>query len=561
MSALWARVRRPARLMLGTSMLCAGMYGIDARTEAQLIQRNVRTFYNGIALAVDYKLNFRPSPEPDSASRIESLHERVANRIFDVFERNGGLYIKIGQVIGTQSAVLPQAYQRRARRLYDAAPALPFEVVERVFREDFNGLHPSQVFSEFEMLPIASASIAQVHRARLHTGQVVAVKIQKPAILKQMDWDLLAFRILLRVYEKLFDLPLSWSSDYIEKHIRMEADFISEASNTDRAREYFDEEPSLKDRVYVPKVYHEISSKRVLVSEWVDGVQVTDKQKLKAKNLDLDRAMYTTIEAFSSQIFRSGFVHGDPHPGNVLVRKHPTIKKDVQVVIIDHGLYIQESEQFRLEYCRLWEALFMLDMDTMNRICKSWGIQDSNMFASITLQKPFSPNKAVHLGQANLNMQDIYELQVSLKERIKDFLKDQALFPRELIFVSRNMNIVRANNKALGSPVNRINVMARWALRGLSKQHRTPMGEDYDEFATLAQKMKSYLYSTWRLWVFDCTLMVMSISFWLVRLRDRTNKLLYGSDSQGFEEVLDQKLKDQLQQQFGIVIDESLFDA
>ena len=113
-------------------------------------------------------------------------------------------------------------------------------------------------------------------------------------------------------------------------------------------------------------VYHEISSKRVLVSEWVDGIQVTDKQKLKANRLDLDRAMYTTIEAFSSQIFRSGFVHGkkkkyikleygrslkyytyigDPHPGNVLVRKHPTINNDVQVVIIDHGLYIQESEQ------------------------------------------------------------------------------------------------------------------------------------------------------------------------------------------------------------------------
>ena len=229
MSTLFGRLKRPTRFMLGTSLACAGIYGIDARSEAQLLRRNIRTFYNGIALAVDYKLNFHPSLEPDSVSRIESLHERVANRIFDVFERNGGLYIKMGQVIATQSAVLPQAYQRRARRLYDAAPVLPFEVVERVFREDFNGLHPSQVFSEFEMLPIASASIAQVHRARLHTGQVVAVKIQKPAILKQMDWDLMAFRILLKVYEKLFDLPLSWSSDYFEKHIRMETDFISEA--------------------------------------------------------------------------------------------------------------------------------------------------------------------------------------------------------------------------------------------------------------------------------------------------------------------------------------------
>lgn len=221
-----SRVARPLKWALGTSLLGFSIYTVDARSEAQLLQRSFRTFYNGVALAVDYKLNFRPSP---NANRIESLHERVANRIFDVFERNGGLYVKMGQVIGTQSAVLPAAYQRRARRLYDAAPALPFEVVERVFREDFDGLHPSQVFAEFEMLPVASASIAQVHKARLHNGEVVAVKIQKPAILKQMNWDLFAFRVLLKIYERLFDLPLSWSFDYIESHIRMEADFESEA--------------------------------------------------------------------------------------------------------------------------------------------------------------------------------------------------------------------------------------------------------------------------------------------------------------------------------------------
>lgn len=251
--AAFLRARPACRLALGLTAAGGAIYALDARSEAQLLQRTTRTFYNGIALAVDYKLNFRPSPKESSMNHIEELHERVANRIFDVFERNGGLYIKMGQVIGTQSAVLPVAYQRRARRLFDSAPALPFEVVERVFREDFGGLHPSQVFAEFEMMPVASASIAQVHRARLHNGDVVAVKIQKPAILKQMNWDLRAFRILLMAYERLFELPLSWSSDYVEKHIRMEADFETEAQNAQLAWSHFKEEPSLKDRVYVPK--------------------------------------------------------------------------------------------------------------------------------------------------------------------------------------------------------------------------------------------------------------------------------------------------------------------
>lgn len=220
---------KPVRYALGTGLIGGGIYSYDSRTEAQLITRNFRTFYNGVALAVDYKLNFKPGHSKEEAMHIEQLHERTANRIFDVFEKNGGLYIKMGQVIGTQSAVLPVPYQIRAKRLFDSAPAVSFDAVERVFMEDFDGKHPSEVFAEFDMTPIASASIAQVHKARLKNGEVVAVKIQKPAIQKQMKWDLGAFRILLKVYERVFDLPLSWSSDYVDEHLRMEADFENEA--------------------------------------------------------------------------------------------------------------------------------------------------------------------------------------------------------------------------------------------------------------------------------------------------------------------------------------------
>ncbi|KAG0163680.1 hypothetical protein DFQ28_004595 [Apophysomyces sp. BC1034] len=543
---------RSFRFLLGSCAIGAGLYAVDSRTEAQLLQRNLRTFYNGLTLAVDYKLNFRPEPGPRGTAWIESLHERVANRIFDVFEKNGGLYIKMGQVIGTQSSVLPVAYQRRARRLFDSAPAVPFEVVERVFMEDFNGLHPSQVFAEFDVMPMASASIAQVHKARLKTGEIVAVKIQKPAIQKQMDWDLFAFRILLKIYEKIFDLPLTFATNYVESHIRMEADFENEARNAQKALDNFQLEPRLRDSVYVPKIFPQLSSKRVLVCEWIDGVQLTNKEKLKELGLNFQEAMKTTIEAFSSQIFKSGFVHGDPHPGNVLVRAHPLKKGKVQVVIIDHGLYIQESEKFRTEYCKLWEAMFMLDVETMNSICKEWGIHDANMFASITLQKPFSPTKAVHLGQTNLNMQDVYELQANLKSRLKHFLEDQALFPRELIFLSRNMNIVRANNKTVGSPVNRINVMAQWAVRGISVE-KGPM--------TRISKVQHFAHRLWRTLIFDCTLWLMSVSFFLVKLREKTNQIFFGIEGRGFEEVLDSKMKDQLQRQFGIVIDDSVFDG
>lgn len=318
---------------LALSTTGAGLYAYDTNTEAQLITRNIRTFYNGVGLALDYKLNFKPG----DMSSMEAVHERVANRIFDVCEQNGGLYIKIGQVIGTQASVLPAQYQKRARRLFDSAPAVPYSVVERVFLEDF-GVRPEQIFKEFDKNPVASASIAQVHKAVLHDDTIVAVKVQKPAIQKQMTSDLRAFRYLLRLYEQIFDLPMVWMSEYVEKHIRMEADFEREAQwvvvwkrwikseclaahviltyayryrNSSKAWDNLQKESSLRDSVYIPKVYSEIGSKRIMVAEWIEGVQLTALDDLKEMGASPTQAMQITIEAFASQIFKSGFVHGE----------------------------------------------------------------------------------------------------------------------------------------------------------------------------------------------------------------------------------------------------------
>lgn len=160
------------------------------------------------------------------------------------------------------------------------------------------------------------------------------------------------------------------------------------------------------------------------------------------------------------------------------------------------------------------------------------------MFASITLQKPYMPSKAPHLSANNVSFQDAYEMQMSMKSRIRNFLANQALFPRELIFVSRNMNIVRANNKAMGSPVNRINIMARWAVRGLDRQSNESRG------------IQGYLKSTWRIILFESTLFAMTLSFYVVKLKDIANQLIWGVDNRGgFETVLDNRMKEQVRKQ------------
>lgn len=186
--------------------MLGALYAIDSQVYASGMGRSLRTFGTGLLVALDYKLNFRPEPLPliGSSGTIEDLHRRNAERLFELLRRNGGLYLKIGQAIAMQSAVLPPEFQRMFARMFDDAPSVPWEEVERVIREDFGGKSVQEVFGVsfagedgrgvMERSARASASVAQVHWARLPDGTEVAVKIQKPEIAKQIGWDLWSFK-------------------------------------------------------------------------------------------------------------------------------------------------------------------------------------------------------------------------------------------------------------------------------------------------------------------------------------------------------------------------------
>ncbi|CAG8769499.1 825_t:CDS:2, partial [Acaulospora morrowiae] len=230
--------------------------------------------------------------------------------------------------------------------------------------------------------------------------------------------------------------------------------------NAEKARKNFEMERSLRDKVYIPKVFWENTSKRVLTTEWIDGVKVNDQKGLQRSlfvriyGFQLNDVMQTVVNAFASQIFSSGFVHADPHPGNVFVRPHPNkSKRHHQIVLLDHGLYVEESEMFRHQYCLFWKALFLMDNETINQICKDWGIAESELFISSQIMKPYNPQTALHISSTQtVSLKDTYEMQMAVKDRIKQFLTDTELIPRELIFIGRNMNIVRSLNRELGSP-------------------------------------------------------------------------------------------------------------
>ena len=190
-----------ARRLVYLSLFTGVVYGADSQFYASSITRTSRTFALGILVALDYKINFRPNPP--LANSIADVHTRNAERLSDLLRANGGLYLKIGQAIAMQSAILPAEFQRMFSRMFDDAPQNDWQEVEQVIKEDF-GMSVEEVFGVsfsgdpargvMERTARASASVAQVHWARLSDGREVAIKVQKKEIAQQVTWDLWAFK-------------------------------------------------------------------------------------------------------------------------------------------------------------------------------------------------------------------------------------------------------------------------------------------------------------------------------------------------------------------------------
>lgn len=328
------------------------------------------------------------------------------------------------------------------------------------------------------------------------------------------------------VYSRWFDLPLYSLVPFISERLELETDFLNEAKNSETMRQLVAGEPSLRGRVYVPIVYPELSSRRVLTTEWIEGIRLWDKAAMtgpwiggrgqgsagvqgtqlpppdmaairnelravpdsdklkpdrtswKGRNgkgglgLSTKEVMTTMIDLFSAQIFKWGVVHCDPHPGNIFIRRLPS--GHAELVLIDHGLYVYMTPKFRHEYGEFWKALMTFDNATIRRVTEEWGIKAADIFASATLMRPYEGGDGSFkkgLREAGdgsrTGSERSFEMHRRMKQGIRDILADEDRWPKELIFIGRNMRIVQGNNQYMGSPVNRVKMMGEWASRSL----------------------------------------------------------------------------------------------
>lgn len=262
--------------------------------------------------------------------------KNVANKIWEVrirlaLESLGPTFVKLGQMLATRPDLVPMSLIHELRKLQDDVPAFDFNAVERLVTTEL-GTDLAAAFLSVDMEPLAAASIAQVHRAQLATGEQVVLKVQRPNLDETIRTDLELLRFIAgqleeRVPEVRQFRPLA-AVDEFARNLKRETDFGNELNNIERFRRQF----ASNTKVHVPITYPELSSRRLLVMEYIDGAKVTDLEQLDAWGLSGPDAASVGIELVIASIFEHGFFHGDPHPGNFFALK------DGRLAVIDFGM-------------------------------------------------------------------------------------------------------------------------------------------------------------------------------------------------------------------------------
>ncbi|MGL6214868.1 AarF/UbiB family protein, partial [Billgrantia desiderata] len=270
-----------------------------------------------------------------SPLRVVPVGRRTGGeRLRLALESLGPVFVKFGQLLSTRRDLLPEEIADELRRLQDQVPPFPGEEARALVESELR-MPLDVAFAHFEPEPLASASIAQVHAARLHSGEDVVVKIIRPAIDRVMRQDMaLMYRVagLLTLLPEARRLrPIEVVRDY-EATLFDELDLRKEAANTSQLKRNFNGSPLL----YVPAIHWSLTRKRVMVQERIHGIPVADIAALKAQGTDLKRLAERGVEIFFTQVFRDNFFHADMHPGNIFVsREQP---QDPQYIAIDCGI-------------------------------------------------------------------------------------------------------------------------------------------------------------------------------------------------------------------------------
>lgn len=329
------------------------------------------------------KYGFQPFVERLHLTGLLTLTQRLmlrkpvqdlsdAKRLRLALEELGPSFIKVGQLLSTRPDVLPEEFIIELLKLQDEVPPIPYANMVKVIEDEFK--RPvRELFERIDERPIAAASIAQVHRAVLSTGAEVAVKVQRPDIEDVIETDISILRYLARLISRhmpesrLYD-PKGIVEEF-SRVIKRELDFTLEASYMEKFKDALKDDP----RVKIPKVYWEMTGKRVLTMEGITGIKVDNVERLRAEGINTRNVAYMIADVFFKQVFDLGLFHGDLHSGNIFV-----ISED-KFALVDFGIVGRIDKRMKRHLADILIGFATGDFESLAKVYTEMGILPENI--------------------------------------------------------------------------------------------------------------------------------------------------------------------------------------
>jgi predicted unusual protein kinase regulating ubiquinone biosynthesis (AarF/ABC1/UbiB family) len=435
---------RTRRLGLGAALL---------RTAAVL------WLFVAMAGAIWWRGRWRAAVETDRQS-WEELWRRQAVRFRTVAERQGGLLIKVGQFLSSRVDLLPKSFIEELQDLQDAVRPAPFSLVRPILEEEIGPI--ANHFSEFDPEPVAAASLGQVYRARLHNGQEVAVKVQRPAIDSIVAADLAGLGLVVAFLSRFTGFGRTFDLVTVLREFRHmvahELDYRQELENTERLRKTLSSFPWVR----VPGTFPALSSSRVLTMEYWRGIKVSQREELSHAGIDIPDLAARLIHLYLYMVLDAGFYHADPHPGNILVRPGG------EVVLLDYGMVGRIELAQKRQIRRLFVAVTLRQPNELVESLRALGmIRPQADLSRLRREVRYLLDRYYAETLDQLARLDV----VRLMRDLEGLLRDQSVqIPGEFAFLGRAIAILVGLATALDPEINVVKLFSPYVERLMTEE-------------------------------------------------------------------------------------------
>jgi len=383
-----------------------------------------------------------------------------AVRLRLAFQDLGPSFIKLGQLLSSRADVLPEPYILELQKLQDRVPALSFDQIKPQLDAAFDR-NIEAVFTEFAEAPIAAASVAQVHAATLASGQKVAVKIIRPGIHKRIRNDIRVMYFLARRLEAAFEtarvIGLTNIVREFERTVFNELDMHIEAGTIDKfARHY-----QYVNEIHIPKVHWELTSKSLLVMEFVEGVKVDQVDAIRRMDLDPKYIALIGLRSLSRQLMEFGIIHADPHPGNTIVMP------DGRVGLVDFGIVSHLDREMMQHLAHLFVGYAAHDYDLVMEALAGAGLLDESSVRLDQFRQDLKEISEPFYGRSlqTISVKDVYDQIIGL------VMEYHIQLPRNLLLLFKTLIQTERLGKILGSDAGILQVIRPYATELLRNSY------------------------------------------------------------------------------------------